>query len=179
MRTFVAIEISNPDVRNSIKQFQSEFIIKAKPVKIENIHFTLLFLGEVLESMVPKIKEAISKIEFSSFDVIFRGVGVFPKPSFPRVIWLGTDNDGGEKLKGLAKKVEESLSPLGFHSDKPFHPHVTIFRIKNKVGNISEELMKYQGNDFGLQRVSEIKLKKSELTQNGPIYSDLHVVKGI
>lgn len=177
MRAFVAIEISNQDVKNSIKSIQSQIKIRARAVEIENIHFTLFFLGEVSDSMVTKIKDAISQIEFSSFDVLFQGVGAFPKPSFPRVIWIGTDKEGGGKMKMLAKKVEDALSSLGFHNDKPFQPHVTIFRIKSKVGNISKDLSKYENKEFGMQKISEIKLKKSELTPNGPIYSDLHVVE--
>jgi len=31
--------------------------------------------------------------------------------------------------------------------------------------------------DFGMQEVTNLKLKKSELTPNGPIYSDLEEIK--
>ena len=47
MRTFIATEINNEQVLNSIKKIQSELKIKAKPVSLKNIHFTLLFLGEI------------------------------------------------------------------------------------------------------------------------------------
>ena len=45
-------------------------------------------------------------------------------------------------LVKLAKNVEEKLSPLGFKSDKEFKPHITIFRIKNKIdsGHILESI---------------------------------------
>jgi len=177
MRAFVAVEIINEDVLRSIKKVQSELKINARPVKIENIHFTLLFLGEISESADEKVQEALDSIKFESFEIEFQGIGTFPKPKFPRVIWTGTDLQGGEKLKELAKKVEEVLGPLGFKSDKPFKPHVTIFRIKNKIGDISEDLEKYQDVKLGKQMVSELKLKKSILTPNGPNYSDLKVVK--
>ena len=55
---------------------------------------------------------------------------------------------------------------------------MTIFRVKNKIGDISDRLEKFSVYPFGKQTVSEIKLKKSELTPNGPIYTDLLVVKG-
>ena len=177
MRTFVAAEINNEQVLNSIKKLQNEFDIKAKPVSKNNIHFTLLFLGEVSESKSEDIKNALNSIEFDSFDVSFQGIGAFPKPSFPRVVWIGTDNSGGENLKKLALQVENTLSPLGFSSDKPFRPHVTVFRIKNKIGNISDKLKKYNLIEFGTQRISEIKFKQSILTPNGPNYSDLQVIK--
>ena len=39
MRTFVAVEISNNDIINSIKKFQTEFNIDAKPIESRNFSF--------------------------------------------------------------------------------------------------------------------------------------------
>ncbi len=86
MRTFVAIEISNNDIINSIKKFQTKINIDAKPVESRNFHFTLQFLGEVSEEILQKIIQALRNIEFSSFNVNLQGTGAFPKPKFPRVI---------------------------------------------------------------------------------------------
>jgi len=74
--------------------------------------------------------------------------------------------------------IRSKLSHLGFSPDKKFKPHVTIFRVKNKIEDLSSKLEKFSSCYFGKQTVSEIKLKKSELTPNGPIYTDLLVVKG-
>ena len=177
MRTFVADEISSEEVLSSIKKFQSEFEIRAKPVSLNNIHFTLLFLGEISEQVSAKVQDALNSIQFEEFDVRFQGIGAFPKASSPRVIWVGIDEIGAEHLKKLAFQVENTLSPSGFHSDKPFQPHVTIFRIKNKIGNISDKLKRYSTTKFGIQKISEIKFKQSVLTPDGPNYSDLQVIK--
>lgn len=177
MRTFVAIEISDNHVIESIKKFQSEININAKPVEPKNFHFTLQFLGEISEDVSQKISNALHTIEFSSFNVNLKGIGAFPKAKFPRVVWIGTDDGGGSLLIQLAKKVEKVLEPLGFFSDKPFKPHLTVFRIKKKIGDITKELEKQKTVDFGVQKVTEIKFKKSELTPNGPIYSDLEEIK--
>jgi len=179
MRTFVAIEISNDNIINSIKKFQSEININAKPVEPKNCHFTLQFLGEISEEISQKIIQALHKIEFSSFSVNLKGVGAFPKPKFPRVVWIGTDDNGGNMLIQLSKKVEKVLEPLGFFSDKPFKPHITVFRIKKKIGDITKELDRQKTIDFGIQEVTNIKLKKSELTPNGPIYSDIEEIKAV
>lgn len=178
MRIFVAIEVNDIHVLEHIKKIQSSLQIKAKPVEIHNLHFTLFFIGEVSEDMVDKIKANLSKIKFSPFKINFEGLGAFPKPNFPRVVWIGTDRVSGESLTMLAKDVEDALMPLGFESDKPFKPHLTIFRVKNKLGNISEK-MKLLNSNYGVQNVTEFKLKKSELTPNGPIYSDLLIVRGV
>jgi len=173
VRVFVAIEIVNDEIVKSIKKFQDETIINAKPVEPKNFHFTLQFIGEISEEMSQKIGKSLQKIEFSSFDVSLKGVGAFPKPKFPRVVWVGTDEYGGNMLIQLSEKVKKALEPLGLSPDKPFKPHITVFRIKKKIGDISEELENKKMINFGIQKVSRIKLKKSELTSNGPIYSDL------
>ena len=143
MRTFVAIEVSNKDVLNSIHKIQTELNIKAKPVELNNMHFTVQFLGEVSEEMVRKISDALNSIEFSTFSISFMGVGVFPKPSFPRVIWIGT-NDGVNELEKLAEMIRTKLSQIGFHPDKKFKPHVTIFRVKNKIEGMSDKLENFR-----------------------------------
>ena len=177
MRAFVAIEVNDQGVLNSIHKIQTELNIKAKPVELHNMHFTVEFLGEVSEEMIGKISDALNSIEFSSFSISFASIGAFPNPNFPRVIWIGT-NDGGNELEKLAEMIRSKLAHLGFSPDKKFKPHVTIFRVKNKIEDMSDKLEKFSSYYFGKQTVSEIKLKKSELTPNGPIYTDLLVVKG-
>ena len=177
MRAFVAIEVSNKDVLNSIQKIQTELNIKAKPVELHNMHFTIQFLGEISEDMVRKISDALNSIEFSAFLISFASIGVFPNSNFPRVIWIGT-NDGINELEKLAEMIRLKLSQIGFSPDKKFKPHVTIFRVKNKIEDLSNKLEKFSSCSFGKQLVSEIKLKKSELTYQGPIYTDLLVVKG-
>ena len=179
MRTFVAVEIFENNVMNAISKFQSEISsINTKPVEPHNLHFTLQFLGEISGEKMEEVKKTLQRIEFSNFNVNFRGVGVFPKMKFPRVIWIGTDDKGGNALVDLAKKVETNLFPLGFTSDKPFKPHITVFRIKNKIGNITGELKKFESFDFGSQEITNFKFKQSILTPKGPVYSDLEEVKG-
>ena len=177
MRSFVAIEISSDKIIDSISKFQSEININAKPVEPHNLHFTLQFLGEISQEIVEKVMVSLNSVKFSRFMVNFKGVGAFPKSEFPRVIWVGTDENGGNSLIELAKKIENALIPLGFSVDKPFKPHITVFRIKNKIGDISKELDKFKSVDFGTQEITGFKLKQSVLSSKGPIYSDLMEIK--
>ena len=177
MRTFVAIEVNDNNVLDSIQQIQSKLNIKAKPVELHNMHFTVQFLGEVSEKTVEKISDALNSIEFSAFSITIASVGVFPKLTSPRIIWIGV-NDGVNEFEKLAETIRSKLSHIGFSPDKKFKPHVTIFRVKNKIEGLSSKLEKFSSYSFGKQEISEIKLKKSELTPNGPIYTDLLAVKG-
>ena len=178
MRVFVAVEISNDKILKDIQTFQKNVQIDVKPTKIDQIHFTLKFLGEIDESKCEQVKDTIKKISFSSFDLSLKGVGGFPNLKNPRVIWIRIDENGVEKLTTIVNEIGIKLTSLGFENDKKFKPHLTIFRVKKKIENVSNELQKFSTYSFGRQVISEVKLKKSELTPNGPIYTDLMVVKG-
>lgn len=179
MRSFVAIEISNQNVIDSIEKFQKENHFDAKSIGPKNLHFTLQFLGEISKQVSQKIINILQTIEFSSFDVNLNGISAFPSKKSPKIIWIGTDMKGGNLLIELAQKIQKLLEPLGFFSDKSFKPHITIFRIKKNIGDKTKELSEFKEKSFGIQKVTSVKLKKSELTSKGPIYSDLGEVKAI
>ncbi len=112
MRTFVAVEISDEIILEKIKKFQEELQIDAKPTKINQIHFTLKFLGEINDEQCEKIKDSLREITFSQFDLLLKGVGGFPNLRNPRIVWIGTEDVGAKKLqqkktlKELAKRLD-------------------------------------------------------------------------
>ena len=173
MRVFVAVEISNNKILKNIQTFQKDVQIDAKPTKIDQIHFTLEFLGEIDQVKCEQVKDIIKKISFSSFDISLKGVEGFPNLKNPRVIWIGIDDNGAEKLITLANGIGIKLKTLGFENDKKFIPHLTIFRVKKKINDISVMMKEYQTVEFGTQTVSKIKVKRSVLSPKGPEYSDL------
>lgn len=177
MRTFVAVEVSDEKVLDSIAQLQKDLQINASQVSRQNMHFTLLFLGEITEQSLSDVKKALSGIAFRPIPLEFNHLGAFPNPKAPRVIWLGIDEPAATEMVKLAAQVERSLAPLGFRQDKTFKPHLTIFRIRSRSNDLSEKITRYGRINIGWDTVSELKLKQSVLTSNGPIYSDLLVVK--
>ena len=176
MRVFIAVEISDVDILKKIQRFQENLQIDAKPTKIDQIHFTLQFLGEIDKEKCEKVKDLLRTITFSQFDLSLKGVGGFPNLKNPRVIWIGIDKKGAEKLVEMTKKIQMKLTSLGFEKDKKFKPHLTVLRVKHKVGDISLRMKEYEAIEFGTQVVSKIKLKRSVLSPKGPEYSDLLVV---
>ncbi|MDE2591018.1 MAG: RNA 2',3'-cyclic phosphodiesterase, partial [Patescibacteria group bacterium] len=74
MRAFVAIEIQDESILDAIAKIQSEFKISATPVSKKNMHFTLLFLGEITEDTASSVKKALSTISFKKIDVNFTHV---------------------------------------------------------------------------------------------------------
>ena len=178
MRVFIAIEISDGEILKKIQTFQNELKIKAKPTKIDQIHFTLQFLGEISEETCEKVKTMLKNLEFTRFELSLRGVSAFPNFRNPRVIWIGCDKLGTEKLSDITKAIGNNLKPLGFENEKKFKPHLTVFRVKNKIGDVSSIMNEVGEAQFGTQIISKIKLKRSILSPKGPEYSDLLEVYG-
>ena len=173
MRVFIAIEISNKKILEKIQTFQKNLKINAKPTRVDQIHFTLQFLGEIDDVKCQKIKDLLNKISFSQFDVSLKNVGGFPNLKNPRVIWIGIEKDGAEKLTDLANEIGTKLTTIGFEKDKKFKPHLTVFRVKKKIENVSSIMRDFEAMEFGTEIISQIKLKKSVLSPKGPEYSDL------
>ena len=178
MRLFVAVEVNDEYILEKIRSMQESFPFKAKPVRLDQIHFTLQFLGEISENKTEKVKKALDAVGFSKFDLTIVGSGAFPNTRNPKVVWLGVDKDGKERMSRLANDVNEILGAIDLKNEKPFKPHLTVFRIKNRIGDITEELLKSKDTKFGTQLISQIVLKKSDLSPNGPEYTNLGTVSG-
>jgi 2'-5' RNA ligase len=149
-----------------------------KVVEPKNIHITLRFLGNVTAGTVEEIYQGMKKVQFVPFDVKICGVGAFPDPRYPRVVWAGI-TDGADKLQGIFSQLEPQLRSLGFAPDpKGFSPHLTIARVRS--GRNKAELAKFVnenvGYEFGAVRAACLRLKRSDLTPKGPIYSTLKEV---
>ena len=178
MRVFIAVEISDEGILKKIQTFQEDLQIDAKPTKINQIHFTLQFLGEIDKEKCEKVKEQLRKITFSQFGVSLKGVGGFPNLKNPRVVWVGTDEKGAENLIKISKEIGMRLVSLGFQKDNRFMPHLTVFRIKHKIDDLSLRIKQYEAIEFGTQVITKIKLKRSILSPKGPEYSDLLEING-
>ena len=172
MRVFVAVDISNIEILKKIQTFQEGLEVNAEPTKINQIHFTMQFLGEINEEKCEKVKDVLKTITFSRFNLSLYGIGGFPNLKNPRVIWIGIDKEG-KKLTDLANKIGIKLTSLGFKEGKKFKPHLTIFRVKKRINDISSFMKEFETVEFGTQMVSQIKLKKSVLSPKGAEYSDL------
>ena len=79
-------------------------------VRPEGVHLTLKFLGDVEEKKVAELGDALAeglKGE-TPFTLQAKGIGTFPTPKAPRVVWLGVEGEVA-RLSALAEKVEERL----------------------------------------------------------------------
>jgi 2'-5' RNA ligase len=179
MRAFVAVDVSTIAIAKVQEEILSTTGWDARDVKrVEprNFHFTLIFLGEISDHDVDSIKERMAAFQFEPFTITYTGIGAFPNAANARVIWVGVDPEGVQKLTSLAVEVEAKMSDLGFKADKPFSAHMTFLRAKGRPLRATEISSKYQERTFGSDRIDKVHLKKSELTPSGPIYSDVYTI---
>jgi len=179
MRAFVAVDVSTIAIAKVQEEILSTTGWDARDVKrVEprNFHFTLIFLGEISDHDVDSIKERMAAFQFEPFTITYTGIGAFPNAANARVIWVGVDPEGVQKLTSLAVEVEAKMSELGFKADKPFSAHMTFLRAKGRPLRAMEISSKYQERTFGSDRIDKVHLKKSELTPSGPIYSDVYTI---
>ncbi|NPA24180.1 MAG: RNA 2',3'-cyclic phosphodiesterase [Crenarchaeota archaeon] len=177
LRVFVAVEITDDKIKRTIENIQKELLrggVDIKPVEIENLHITLRFIGEVPQATVNEIMNKLRTVTFQKFRMRIKGLGAFPSPANPRVIWAGV-TEGSRELSELHEIVERLVGKYGIKDNKEFTPHLTIARVRSPRNRqyITSIIEKYRDLDFGDQEVSCIKLKRSVLTPRGPIYSDL------
>lgn len=183
IRTFVAICL-DAELRRAISAAAERVKRLAPDVKWvapDNFHVTLKFLGSVREDCILRVQEAVDEVarEHAAFDMTVAGLGVFPNPRRPRVIWVGIE-DGREQLVALAKAVEDRLVNAGFpKEDKPFRSHITIGRVKEgrPVGDLTEAIEGTDSDRLGVQRVESIVVMESVLKPQGPIYTPLSMHK--
>ncbi len=181
MRVFIAVEIENRDVLNKLISIKREIEScggrAIKPVEDENIHLTIRFIGEVPESYLPRIRECMDMMRaVKRFSMTVAGIGVFPNPARPRVIWAGVV-DGVKELKELRTIADKCLRGIAQPDRHGFSPHITLARVKSRVGSCMRDVIeRYTDTVMGETPVTRVVLKQSKLTPRGPIYTDLYTV---
>jgi 2'-5' RNA ligase len=146
-------------------------------VRPEGIHLTLKFFGDVSGDDVANIATVAGKAaeKETPFSLAVGGVGVFPDPHRPRVLWLGMNGDV-ERLQVFQKGIEQALLQAGFpREERPFRPHLTLGRIRNPKGlvGLARALEKGEECTAGWFIASGLGLIQSELTPGGAMYTRL------
>jgi 2'-5' RNA ligase len=96
-------------------------------------HMTLAFLGDVSNDEVEVLQRVVasSVCRFEPLDLRIDGLGAFPSPRRPRVLWAGLTAQEPESLRNLRESIVAAAN-LGGHrvDEERFHPHVTLGRFK-------------------------------------------------
>ena len=187
IRAFIALELKDQETVEKIQSYGKRLKINQPNLKLvepQNLHMTVKFLGNIKESIAPKIYEIlndeINKNLFQNKTYQFNliGTGQFRKYS---VLWIKLKGDVQflQQIKDVVETVLYNQLKIERDQRTQFKPHLTIARLKsNKINFKNFESFKNLINDnknleFGSFNINEIKFKKSVLTPKGSIYSDL------
>ena len=176
MRLFISA-----DFDHETKDKMSEVIDILKPkskgnfTKYENLHLTLIFIGETdlktADKIIKIMKESITK---EPTNMNFTKVGRFKRGS-ESLVWAGGDSS---KLTEIHKNLSAIFKNNGIEADlKKFVPHVTLgrrvqFKLPIQSERDADEFLQSISCRFEA-RIQRISLMKSDLTPAGPIYEEL------
>ena len=185
LRAFIALEIP-AKVQKDIYQATSNLrrgtgsLIRWVPA--ENIHLTLKFLGDISTANIEFLTQMIrtEADSYYCFDIHLTGLGSFPSPKRPRVIYIGIQAPA--ELEALQHGVESAAHRLGYESeDRGFSPHLTLGRVKHALRISSTDQQKIRRaleetkiDSLGTARVDSMHLYKSDLKPTGSVYTKLY-----
>ncbi len=183
IRSFIAISIPQ-EIKIRIVEIQKnlrETRADVRWVNIDGIHLTLKFLADIERSQVKEILSAIKAASqgVKPFSLEIASVGAFPKVEYPRVVWIGI-NDETNTLNPFQKRMEENLSKIGFNKEeRDFKPHLTLGRVKSLKGKEKLIPLILQSKNLSLGRfeVTGILLMQSVLKPTGAEYSQIGQVE--
>ena len=151
-----------------------------KLVRPENFHFTLVFFGEINDTILSKIVAKIAEIEFQAFQIIYDRIGVFPNSNNARVVWIGLNETSERSFSEMSNTVTSKLRELDLKLDKEIKkeiiPHITLFRTKKVYPNLN--LNSIEAKFIISDIIDTISVKKSIITNYGSIYENIISVKG-
>ncbi len=115
----------DPELRQAIAACRKRLgPISRRQVPDHNLHLTLLFVGNVDPERLPDLIETANGLRATAFEQRLDRFGHFPRAG---LVWLG--GPAGPQGQALAAGLAERVSGLGLGvDDRPWRPHVTLFR---------------------------------------------------
>ncbi len=181
-RIFIAVGL-DPGLRHQIVAVEQNLEAAGAPLRwipVENLHFTVRFLGEITIAQLAQVKLAVREVAAatSSFRLSLRGVGAFPSLRRPQVIWVGVA-EGSEELAAVSVRLDEVLARERFpREDRPFVAHLTLTRVRGRRlwGDLVRSLSGFQETPVGDQEVRSLDVMESHIRPGGARYTRLEEV---
>jgi 2'-5' RNA ligase len=177
VRLFVALEIPSAVRENLAALLKSLRTVSPQTrwMRPENLHITLKFMGEVPETKLAAIRNALADARSEQpVTLDFRGLGFFPNENHPRVFWAGIE--ASPNLKTLAADIERAMEKLGIpREQRPFSPHLTLARFEPSglPERLRSAIQENRAHEFGSFRANQYQLIESKLKPSGAEYTTL------
>jgi len=149
-------------------------------VRPRGVHLTLKFLGDTPTDRIPTIQEALLVVarNVPTCTLTAEGLGCFPSPGRPRVLWVGVNEPTG-RLKLLYEAIEEAMTSLGYKPERHgFSPHLTLGRVRRGASRegrrqISEAILGTRVGQLETFEADRVELIRSDLKPTGAEYTTL------
>lgn len=168
MRIFAALELPETVVR-CISDWQEPYFSRypsIKWVRVDRMHLTLRFFGNVPGSVVGRIREIMSSWHPGTLEFSLCTLGTFGERRSPSVFWLG--GRFPEEISEIALELGRIADDKGRKATKRFIPHLTVARRK-PVAELPELDPPAEINGV----FTEAAVINSRLTPEGPEYEFL------
>jgi 2'-5' RNA ligase len=156
MRIFIGMPFSE-DARKSLIDVQLSVNLisgKSNTTDKENLHLTLLFIGELDLVETEKLHHSLSTIlnRTSCIKTRFTHIDFFDKGN-RKIVWIGV-NDEKNTIEKLASQVKDAVDQLHIHVDqRPFKAHITLAREVNELDAKNLSTIDIPKNDVLLDKV--------------------------
>ena len=183
MRLFIAISFEE-DIVEQIAEVQRrlcEALETGVPVPTENMHLTLVFLGEIDEDDLVAVEDVLDDVQSRlNFDLVFDRVDTFGshgKSPDSTTWWLGAQPS--KQLDHLQKEIADKMARLGVELERrAFVPHVTLVRhASSRAREDAEQTMQELAEKLSAHpitaRVNAYCLMESQLTPEGARYQQI------
>jgi len=170
MRLFIAINFYKETKNRLLQAIEGLKLnsVKGNFTRSENLHLTLVFIGECQTKQLTAIQEVIDSVTFNPFTLTFDCLGKFAKEG-GGICWVGIKMNN--TLQMLQKTLTNGLVNKGFFMEqRHYKPHITLGRevvLKAELGRIEP---------FS-QEVDCIDLMKSEHINGKLTYSKIYSKK--
>jgi 2'-5' RNA ligase len=185
-RVFAALELP-PENQQRLGEVLADLQAAAPPgavrwVRPETIHLTVKFYGDVDDGKRPAVEAALAEAAARAqpMRLSMAGLGVFPHPRRPQVVWAGVAGDLAELLE-LQREVEVRSAALGFAPEsRAYSPHLTLGRVNGGLRPEAQlrllgRLEARRAEVFGPLAVEALSLMRSDLQPTGAVYTRLYV----
>jgi len=176
MRLFVGIDVPY-EMRRNLELLLE--LLKPKAdiqwSQMKSLHITTKFIGDFPDDELDVLKEALQDVPVAGdLRVAIQGIGWFPNPHQPRVLFAGIQAFDG--LKNLARETDLLCAQLDIPPElKAYHPHLTLARIKHPTDlfPLKKAIADLPNADFGAFTATHFHLYESKLMPGGSAYTKL------
>ncbi len=133
MRLFIGIPLNKHNKRK-LKEIQKKYLNDYKIVDEDNLHLTLIFLGEVDENKINIIIDVIKNIDVEGINISINKIQSMRSLVIGRVI-------PNNALITYQKKLANKLKENGFSlEERKYFPHITLARKANFNTELNVEI---------------------------------------